>query len=72
MPFSCNLSLKISFSSFIIKEIPIFSEDMQLKQDMIAVMDLGSTRNTDVARAVRALGVYSEIVNYDVTAEELR
>ena len=71
MPFSCNLSLKISFSSFIIKEIPIFSEDMQLKQDMIAVMDLGSTRNTDVARAVRALGVYSEIVNYDVTAEEL-
>ncbi len=42
-----------------------------MKQDMIAVMDLGSTRNTDVARAVRALGVYSEIVNYDVTAEEL-
>lgn len=38
---------------------------------MIAVMDLGSTRNTDVARAVRALGVYSEIVNYDVTAKEL-
>ena len=42
-----------------------------MKQDMIAVMDLGSTRNTDVARAVRALGVYSEIVNYDVTAKEL-
>ena len=42
-----------------------------MKQDMIAVMDLGSTHNTDVARAVRALGVYSEIVNYDVTAEEL-
>ena len=42
-----------------------------LKQDMIAVVDLGSTRNTDVARAVRALGVYSEICNYDVTKEEL-
>ena len=42
-----------------------------MKQDMIAVVDLGSTRNTDVARAVRALGVYSEICNYDVTAKEL-
>lgn len=42
-----------------------------LKQDMIAVVDLGSTRNTDVARAVRALGVYSEICNYDVTKEQL-
>ena len=43
-----------------------------MKQDMLAVVDLGSTRNTDVARAVRALGVYSEICNYDVTADELR
>ena len=42
-----------------------------MKQDMIAVVDLGSTRNTDVARAVRALGVYSEICNYDVTAKEI-
>lgn len=42
-----------------------------MKQDMIIVLDLGSTRNTDVARAIRALGVYSEIVNYDVTVEEL-
>ncbi len=42
-----------------------------MKQDMIAVVDLGSTRNTDVARAVRALGVYSEICNYDITKEEL-
>lgn len=43
-----------------------------MKQDMLAVLDLGSTRNTDVARAIRALGVYSEICNYDITAEELR
>ena len=42
-----------------------------MKQDMIAILDLGSTRNTDAARAVRALGVYSEIINYDITAEEL-
>ena len=39
---------------------------------MIVVLDLGSTRNTDVARAIRSLGVYSEICNYDVTCEELR
>lgn len=43
-----------------------------MKQDMIVVLDLGSTRNTDVARAIRALGVYSEICNYDVTAKELQ
>lgn len=43
-----------------------------MKQDMIAVVDLGSTRNTDVARAIRALGVYSEICNYDITAAELK
>ncbi|WP_419020890.1 glutamine-hydrolyzing GMP synthase [Eubacterium callanderi] len=43
-----------------------------MKQDMIAVLDMGSTRNTDVARAIRALGVYSEICNYDVTAAELQ
>ena len=43
-----------------------------MKQDMIAVVDMGSTRNTDVARAIRALGVYSEICNYDITAAELK
>ena len=43
-----------------------------MKQDMIVVLDLGSTRNTDVARAIRALGVYSEICNYDIRLEELK
>lgn len=43
-----------------------------MKQDMIVVLDMGSTRNTDVARAVRSLGVYSEICNFDVTADELK
>ena len=42
-----------------------------MKQDMIAVLDLGSTKNTELARAIRALGVYSEIYPHDITAEDL-
>ena len=30
-----------------------------MKQDMIVILDLGSTENTVLARAIRALGVYS-------------
>ena len=33
----------------------------QMKQDMIVILDLGSHENTVLARAIRALGVYSEI-----------
>jgi GMP synthase (glutamine-hydrolysing) len=40
-----------------------------MKQDMIAVIDLGSRENTVVARAVRALGVYSEIHPHDLDAK---
>ena len=29
-----------------------------MKQDMIVILDLGSTENTVLARAIRALGVY--------------
>ena len=43
-----------------------------MKQDMIVILDLGSTENTVIARAVRALGVYSEIYPHDITAEELK
>ncbi len=43
-----------------------------MKQDMIVILDLGSHENTVVARAVRALGVYSEIYPHDITAEELK
>ena len=43
-----------------------------MKQDMIAVLDLGSTKNTVLARAVRALGVYSEIHPHDITPEQLK
>lgn len=42
-----------------------------MKQDMIVILDLGSERNTEIARAVRALGVYSEIHPHDITAEKL-
>ncbi len=42
-----------------------------MQQDMIVILDLGSTENTVLARAIRALGVYSEIYPHDITAEEL-
>ena len=43
-----------------------------MKQDMIVILDLGSTENTTIARAIRALGVYSEIYPHDITAAELK
>ena len=43
-----------------------------MKQDMIVILDLGSTENTVLAREIRALGVYSEIHPHDITAEELK
>lgn len=43
-----------------------------MKQDMIVILDLGSTENTVLARRIRALGVYSEIYPHDITAEELK
>ena len=42
-----------------------------MKQDMIVILDLGSTENTVLARQIRDLGVYSEIHPHDITAEEL-
>ncbi len=42
-----------------------------MQQDMIVILDLGSTENTGLARAIRALGVYSEIYPHDITANEL-
>lgn len=43
-----------------------------MKQDMIVILDLGSHENTVLARAIRALGVYSEIYPHDITPEELK
>ena len=42
-----------------------------MKQDMIVILDLGSTENTVLAREIRELGVYSEIHPHDITVEEL-
>ena len=39
--------------------------------DTIVIVDLGSKKNAELAREIRALGVYSEVVNYDVEAEYL-
>ena len=36
------------------------------------ILDLGSHENTVLARAIRALGVYSEIYPHDITAAELK
>ncbi len=43
-----------------------------MQQDMIVILDLGSAENTILARAIRALGVYSEIYPHDITPDELR
>lgn len=42
-----------------------------MKQDMIVVLDLGSRMNAAIARAVRSLGVYSEVHPHDITLQKL-
>ncbi len=42
-----------------------------MKQDMILVIDLGSAENSALARAIRALGVYSEVHPGDLSAAAL-
>ncbi len=43
-----------------------------MKQDMIVILDLGSTENTTLAREIRDIGVYSEIYPHDITLDELK
>ena len=43
-----------------------------MKQDMIVILDLGSHENTVLARAIRALGIYSEIYPHDITVDQLK
>ena len=43
-----------------------------MKQDMIAIIDLGSENNSALARAIRAMGVYSEIYPHDITGAEFK
>jgi len=40
-------------------------------QDMIVILDLGSPINTDIARYIRLLGIYSEIHPHDITVSHL-
>ena len=42
-----------------------------MKQDMIVILDLGSTENTKLARDIREMGVYSEIYPHDITASPM-
>ena len=42
-----------------------------MQQDLIVILDLGSEENSRVARAIRALGVYSEIHPHDISQKEL-
>lgn len=42
-----------------------------MKQDCILVLDGGSNKNTEVARKIRSLGVYSEIHAHDITLSEI-
>ena len=42
-----------------------------MKQDMIVILDLGGEQSAQIAREVRALGVYSEIHPNDLTAQQL-
>ena len=41
-------------------------------QSMIAILDLGSSENSRIAREIRDLGVYSEIFPHDITPEALK
>lgn len=43
-----------------------------MRQDIIVILDLGSSENTTLARNVRELGVYSEIYPHDITKKELQ
>lgn len=43
-----------------------------MKQDLIVILELGSTQNTVIAREIRDLGVYSEIHPHDISAETLK
>ena len=43
-----------------------------MKQDMIVILDMGSTENTVIARQIRDMGVYSEIHPHDITVDELK
>ena len=64
-----NSALKFAIIKVYFSPINIY---YRMKQDIIVILDLGSHENTVLARAIRALGVYSEIYPHDITVEELK
>ncbi|MCL2826313.1 MAG: glutamine-hydrolyzing GMP synthase, partial [Eggerthellaceae bacterium] len=42
-----------------------------MQQDMVVILDLGSKANAQIAREVRSLGVYTEIYDFDISADAL-
>lgn len=42
-----------------------------MTQDTIIIIDLGSTKNPDLARYIRSLGVYSEILPHDIDVDKV-
>jgi len=42
-----------------------------MEQDKILIIDMGSTRNTYIAREIREMGVFTEIHHHDMTEDEL-
>ena len=43
-----------------------------MNQDMIIIIDMGSTENSALARMIRGMGVYCEIQPHDITPEHLQ
>lgn len=43
-----------------------------MNQDMIVIIDMGSTENSALARMIRGMGVYCEIQPHDIRAEQLK
>jgi len=43
-----------------------------MNQDTIAIIDMGSTENSTLARMIWGMGVYSEIQPHDITGEQLK
>lgn len=43
-----------------------------MKQNMIAILDLGSEENSALAREIRAMGVYSEIYPHDISLAQIK
>lgn len=43
-----------------------------MNQDIILIIDLGSTGNSALARMIRGMGVYCEIQPHDITPEQLK